>query len=165
MRQGNYFVTKATTKNEESIFVLLYFIWFRVLCGVPCMEQASHGAGTGQTWQQEILCVRRTQNNRTTRPRPNGLIAVCRRMPRMCSMWVFSPVNVGRWRTLISNRFLFSSNFFFFWSFSFFHFEFIVMYKMILLKFYAYKHGAHGRIDNCQACLNNNFILTRINCK
>lgn len=33
------------------------------------------------------------------------------------------------------------------------------MYKMILLKFYAYKHGAHDRIDNCQACLNKQFYF------
>lgn len=127
MRRGNYFVTKATTKNEdrERERISVYFIVFYL---VPCViwqsvamraRRRRTGAVTGQRWQQEILCARRTQNNTTTttfllKRSPYGRVCV------LCG--IFSPVNFGRWRTLISNRFLFSSLFFFSSSFSFFPF-------------------------------------------
>lgn len=99
MRRGNYFVTKATTKNEdrERERISVYFIVFYL---VPCViwqsvamreRRRRTGAVTGQRWQQEILCARRTQNNTTTTTflLKRSLCVAAR--PRMCSMWDFFP--------------------------------------------------------------------------
>lgn len=135
---------------------------------VPCAAWAR--AGVGRSWNRTEMATRdvfvRAEPS-TTRPRPchRSDRCVCALPPAAYVFYVgFFP---WQFRSLANINFrqifVLLVDFFFVVRFSILNLLWCL--KWFLLKFYAYKHGVHGCIDNCQACLNNNFILTRINCK